>query len=131
MDKVNTYVCEECNNFQDSNFIFLFSDFKIFPILLLRQLIVVYCWFNSYFTFIAEAKLHFSLVCSFYCCFVKNGWALKAAKDFVIWELQSRTKSYETLEDFSIGSIRHKWSGTWYLVQETLYTCCLTSCRGT
>ena len=45
-------------------------------------------------------------------------------------KLQTITdKNNETLEDFSIGSICHKYSGTWYLVQETLYTRCLTSCR--
>ena len=33
-----TYVFEECNNSQDSKSIFMIWDFKIFPIMLLRQL---------------------------------------------------------------------------------------------
>ena len=33
-----TYVCRKCNNFQDSKFIFMGSNFKISPIMLLRQL---------------------------------------------------------------------------------------------
>ena len=33
-----TYVYEECNTFQDSKLILMISDFKIFPIMLLRQL---------------------------------------------------------------------------------------------
>ena len=41
--------------------------------------ILVYCWFNSYFMFITKEKLYFSLNCSFYCCLVKDAWALKVA----------------------------------------------------
>ena len=33
----------------------------------------MYCRFNSYFT---KEKLHFSRICSFYCCLVKKGGAL-------------------------------------------------------
>ena len=33
-----TYVYKECNNFQDSKLIFMIGDFRIFPIMLLRQL---------------------------------------------------------------------------------------------
>ena len=33
-----TYVYNECNNFQDSKLIFRINDFKIFPIMLLKQL---------------------------------------------------------------------------------------------
>ena len=29
--------------------------------------------------FITKEKLHFSLICSFYCCLMKKGWALKVA----------------------------------------------------
>ena len=36
---------------------------------------------NSYFT---KEKLHFSLICSFCCCLVKKGWALKVAEQFAI-----------------------------------------------
>ena len=36
-------------------------------------------WFNSYFAFIAQEKLHVSLICSFYCFFVKEGWSLKVS----------------------------------------------------
>ena len=38
---------------------------------------LAYCRFNSYFTFITMEKHHFSLTCSFYGCFVNEGWALK------------------------------------------------------
>ena len=31
-------VCEECNNLHDSKSLFMITDFKIFPIMLLRQL---------------------------------------------------------------------------------------------
>ena len=31
-----TYVCEECNNLQDWKWIFMITDFKIFPKMLLR-----------------------------------------------------------------------------------------------
>ena len=41
--------------------------------------IFVYCRFNSYSTLIAKEKLLFSLICSFYCCLVKRGWALEVA----------------------------------------------------
>ena len=33
-----TYVCNKCNNFQDSKQILMISDFKNFPIMLLKQL---------------------------------------------------------------------------------------------
>ena len=39
--------------------------------------ILVYCRFNSYFTFISKEKLHFLLTCSFYCYLLKGNWALK------------------------------------------------------
>ena len=44
---------EECNNFQDSKFLFIVSDFKIFPIRFLRQLncgvVSVYQLFYVYY----------------------------------------------------------------------------------
>ena len=59
VDQVN-YVCEECYNFQDSKLIFLISDLKISPIMLLRQLnfgvLSVELLFYVYYK-----KLHFSL----------------------------------------------------------------------
>ena len=39
--------------------------------------ILAYCQFKNYFTFITKNKLYFSLTCSFYCCLVKKGSALK------------------------------------------------------
>ena len=70
------YVYEECNNFQDSKLIFMIIDFKVFPIMLLRWLIVVYCSFNSYFAFITKEKLHFScLGIHFFSFFsISNSW---------------------------------------------------------
>ena len=46
--------------------------------------IFVYSWFNSCFMFITKGKPHFSLISSFYCCLVKEGWALKVALQFVM-----------------------------------------------
>ena len=60
-----TYVCEKYNNFQDSNSIFMISDFKIFPIMLLRQMNFGVLSVQQ-FTFTTEKKLHFSLICSFH-----------------------------------------------------------------
>ena len=40
---------------------------------------------TTIFTFITKEKLNFSLICSFYCCLVKKGWALKVASQFTIW----------------------------------------------
>ena len=37
--------------------------------------------------FIKKEKLHFSLTCSFYCCLVKETWALKVAEEFAVWGL--------------------------------------------
>ena len=48
---------------------------------------MVYCGFDSYFTFITKEKLHFSLICSFYGFLVKKGRALKVAWQFAIREL--------------------------------------------
>ena len=46
---------------QYSKSIFMISDFEIFPITLLRQLnwILMYCPFNSYFTFVTKVKVLF------------------------------------------------------------------------
>ena len=46
--------------------------------------ILVCCLFDNYFRFIAKEKLHFSLICSFYCWLVKKGWSLKVAKQFAM-----------------------------------------------
>ena len=35
---VACYVCEKCANFPDSKLVFMISGFKIFPIMLLREL---------------------------------------------------------------------------------------------
>ena len=43
--------------------------------------------FSLYFTFIAKEKLHFSLVCRFSCCLVKEGWTPKVAWQFAIRRL--------------------------------------------
>ena len=47
--------------------------------MLLRQLNVDYCRFNSFFTFITKEKPNFSLISTSYCHLVKKGWALKVA----------------------------------------------------
>ena len=45
---------------------------------------LMYSRLNNYFTIITKEKLHFSLVCSFYFCLAKEGWALKAAEQFTM-----------------------------------------------
>ena len=55
--------------------------------------ILVYCQFKNYFTFITKKKLYFSLTCSFYCCLVKKGSALKVSQQFAIRGLVAYKKS--------------------------------------
>ena len=62
----------------------MISDFKIFPVMLLRQLNCGLLSVSQLFYVITKENLHFSLICSFYCCLVKRGWALKVAKQFAI-----------------------------------------------
>ena len=62
--------------------------------------------------------------------------SLTAKAKFFLSILQSRIKNYETLTDFSIGSIVHgsichKKSVTWHLTQKPLYTRWLTSWQTT
>ena len=112
-----TYVCEECNNYQDLQSIFMISDYKIFSIMLLRELNLGVCCFNSYFTFITKGKLHFSLIYRFYCCLVKEGWALEIAYQFVIRELVAyKPVAYKKIV---------KWS-SWFLLLYFTYLLPLT-----
>ena len=46
--------------------------------------ILVYSWFDSCFMILTKWKLHFSLISSFYCCLVKEGWTLKVAQQFAM-----------------------------------------------
>ena len=62
----------------------MISDFKILKSNDAFETAVVYCLFNNYFTFIAKEKLHLSLICIFYCCLVKKGWAMKVAVQFTV-----------------------------------------------
>ena len=76
-------------NCQNSKSIFMISDFKVL-------LILVYCPFNSCFTFITKEKLQFSLFCCLYCCLVKECWALKVALQFAIRRLVAyKTVAYK------------------------------------
>ena len=77
---------DEFNNFQDSKFIFMVSDFKILKSqwCFWNSWIVVYCSFNNYFMFITKEKLHCSLIYIFYCGLVKKRWALKVAVQFAV-----------------------------------------------
>ena len=43
----------------------MISDYKIFPKILLRQVILVHCRFDSCFTLITKEKLNFSLISKF------------------------------------------------------------------
>ena len=56
----------------------------MFQIILLRQLNLGIMSVYSYFTFLSKGKSHFPLIHSFYCCLVKEGWALKLAEQFAI-----------------------------------------------
>ena len=61
--------------------------------------------------FIAKEKLHFSLICSFYCFLVKRGCALKVAKQFatrglVTYKLVAYKKNCnKSTPDFSISRL--------------------------
>ena len=46
--------------------------------------ILMYCQFNSYFTFFYKGETLPSLACNFYCSLVKECWALKVAWRFSI-----------------------------------------------
>ena len=62
-----------------------FSEFKIDIFdQWFQSKILLFCQFNSYFTFSRKDKLHFSLTCNFYRCLVNEGWHLKVAWQFVI-----------------------------------------------
>ena len=51
---------------------------------------------------ITQEKLHFSLICSFYCCLVKEGWVLKVVHQFAIWGLAAfRRATYKKINVFS------------------------------
>ena len=56
--------------------------------------ILVYCQFKNYFTVFTKKKLYFSWTCSFYCCLVKMGSALKVAQQFNIRGLVAYYKVY-------------------------------------
>ena len=96
-------VCVECNNFQDSRQMFMTSDFKVFPKILLRQL--NFGQFKNYVTFITKKKLYFSLTYSFYSCSVKKGSALKVAQQFAIRGLVAYKKSVYQLNDILFAII--------------------------
>ena len=73
---------------------------------------MVFCRFHSYFTFIAKEKLHFLSICSFYCCLVKGGWALKVAYQFAMWVLVAyklvaykKIKCSKSIPGFSISRL--------------------------
>ena len=59
--------------------------------MLLRKLNFGLLSFYSYFTFIKNEKLHFSVICSFWCCLMKENWkswklltwSLLVAKHFI------------------------------------------------
>ena len=72
---LETYIYEEYSNFQESKSAILKFSQKCFW----DSWILVSCWFSSYFTLITKEKFHFSLIRSFYCCLVKEGWALNVA----------------------------------------------------
>ena len=78
MSTINTII----SRIQDR---YLWSVILEFSQLCFRDsLILVYCRFNSYFMFITKEKLHLSLTFSFYCCLLKEAWALKVASQLAV-----------------------------------------------
>ena len=78
----------------------MISDFKTFPIMLLSMEIYLHVLrqpnvdaFNNHFTFATKEKLRFSLIFSFYCSLVKEGWAMKVAYQFAFWGLVAYKKT--------------------------------------
>ena len=67
--------------------------------------ISIYCRFNNYFTLITKEKLHFSLIYSFYCCLVKEDWALKVAYQFEVWVLVAyKLVAYKKTSVINVGA---------------------------
>ena len=62
----------------------MITDFKIFPIMLLRYWILVHCRFNNFYCVNCKGKTPLFFICSFYCCLVKEGWTLKVVRQFSI-----------------------------------------------
>ena len=62
----------------------MITDFKIFPIMLLRYWILVHCRFNNFFYVYCKGKTPLFFICSFYCCLVTEGWTLKVVQQFSI-----------------------------------------------
>ena len=69
----SNYVCDENNNFQDSKLMFKISNFKIPNNAFHAAEFWCIVGLTVIFTFITKEKLHFSLICSFYCYLVKGG----------------------------------------------------------
>ena len=73
--------------------------------------VLVYCWFDSYFTFISKAKLQFSLICNFHYCLLKGDWALKVAYQFAIRGLVAyKPATYKKVFTFHCKRL---WSKFW------------------
>ena len=86
-----TYVCEQCNNFQDSKLIFM-SFGVIFGL-------------TVSFTFIRKEKLHVSLIFSFYCYQVKENRALLLPSEdqlLINWLLIKKVHIFLAQLDFII-----------------------------
>ena len=72
-----------------------------------NRFILLYCHFKSYFTFIGKEKIHFSLICSFYCCLVKEAWALKVAYQFAVRRLVAYKKAYSDMPISVRAALHH------------------------
>ena len=70
--------------FQDSKPIFIVSNFKVFPKILLKQMKIGVLPVWRLFYVFAKENLHFSLTCSLYCCLVKG---LSSGVCLAIWRL--------------------------------------------
>ena len=62
----------------------MITDFKIFPIMLLRYWVLVHCRFNNPFNVYCKGKTPRFFICRFCCCLVKEGWTLKVVQQFAI-----------------------------------------------
>ena len=79
LQKKNIFLIEYKYGFLDKKILNIKMYFCNASATICDSWILVYCWFNSYFTFVTKKKkLHLSLICSFR-CLLKISWALKVS----------------------------------------------------
>ena len=86
-----TYAFEECNNLQDSKSIFMICDFRIFPIMLLRQLNFGVLSVSQLLYVYCKGKTPPFFICSFYCRGVATGGGQGAMTSLLQFTSQTRS----------------------------------------